>query len=154
MLVREIIANQPVKTISRLALCLLAASALVLTGCGGGTSNPSSAARTGAAGTVLTEEGAGKAFTLDPGTAFRIELASNATTGYSWQSHQHGDSVAVMKSTYVADDHAPRRVGSGGKQIFPCKALEKGGTTIRLIYRQSWKGGMAGEKIEYKIVVR
>ena len=132
------------------AVCLLAVFGLVSTGCGGAAPSSPPAA----AGTVLTRKDTGKTFTFVPGANFRIELAGNATTGYAWQVAARGDSVTVAKSTYVPDDHAPGLVGSGGRQIFPCVAVRKGATTIRLTYARPWETGETGEEVDFKIVVR
>ena len=126
----------------------------MLTGCG--TIVPASSSPTVAKDgkTVLTESDAGKTFPFSAGASFRIELAGNRTTGYSWQLARNDDGVLeAMPSSYIEDPHAPGMMGVGGTEIFPFKASKKGTTTVRLTYRRPWKGGDVSHQVEFKIIV-
>ena len=64
--------------------------------------------------------------------SFFIDLAGNATTGFSWQVTQEPDSsiVKVVSSTYVEDDNDDDRVGVGGTYTFELEAVGAGETTV------------------------
>lgn len=74
------------------------------------------------------------------GDTLTIELASNPTTGYSWQVS--GNDAKVLEqageSQYKLGSGTPMP-GSGGTQTFTFNAVGKGKTTLTLIYVRPWE---------------
>jgi predicted secreted protein len=74
--------------------------------------------------------------TASAGEQFVVALDSNATTGYTWQLDDPGDTsvVQLVGSEYVAPGaQAP---GAGGKELWTFEAAAPGTTTLVLSYRR------------------
>lgn len=76
------------------------------------------------------------------GQQFAISLRSNPTTGYGWQIAKPSDSriVRLLGSKYKTGKTA--LVGSGGNEIWNCKAVGQGKTAITLKYSRPWEKGV------------
>ena len=95
----------------------------------------------------LCAAGCGK---KDPQTA-TLALASNPTTGYTWEVTQT-DPIFDVTSEYVPDE-AGDAVGTGGTETFVLTPKEKGETTVTFEYSQHWDGGETGQSISYDFKV-
>lgn len=132
----------------RIALCLLLAA------CAAPRSEDTGAAPQGVV--RVTQENSGKTVTLRTGGRMEVALASNPTTGYSWQ-REGGDTavLAADSSRYQPDRTQPGVVGSGGTQILAFRGARPGRTRLVLVYRQPWnRGASSGQRWEAEVVVQ
>jgi len=92
------------------------------------------------------------------GQTLVVTLASNPTTGYSWQVaeadkallRQVGD--AEFKSSASSN---PPLVGAGGTETFRFETNGAGTTTLKLVYRRSWETSVPPIKtFTVQVVVR
>ncbi|MDD5594457.1 MAG: protease inhibitor I42 family protein [Candidatus Margulisbacteria bacterium] len=90
------------------------------------------------AGLVLAKE-AVEIINTGVNKIFKVELASNPTTGFMWQIDKKPDSrlVRSIGSTYEAPK--TKLVGAGGRELWTFKALKPGKTTIAFKYVRSWE---------------
>ena len=89
------------------------------------------------------------------GQKFYITLEANPTTGYKWQLATPMDQrvVKFMTSEYIAVE--PRRIGSGGDEIWTFKAVGAGSAKITLQYVRPWEESISPVKtstFEIKVV--
>lgn len=104
----------------------------------------------------VAQENTGKTVTLRTGGRLEVALASNPTTGYSWQ-REGGDTavLAADSSRYQPSNTQPGVVGSGGTQILVFRGARPGRTRLVLVYRQPWNGGASsGQRWEAEVVVQ
>lgn len=78
---------------------------------------------------------------------FIIALASNPTTGYTWEASYDETMLELVggEPTYEADETDEEVVGSGGTDLFRFKALKAGNVEITMTYAQHWEGGETGD---------
>lgn len=78
--------------------------------------------------------------TLKAGDTLSIELASNPTTGYSWQVNQVDAKIlqALGEPQFSLGGKEPIP-GAGGTETFQFKAIANGKTTLTLIYVRPWE---------------
>jgi inhibitor of cysteine peptidase len=100
----------------------------------------------GCAGTK-TYKDVGDSIDVSVGQEFIIALASNPTTGYSWQASYDETMLELVggESTYEADETGEEVVGGGGTEFFRFKALKAGAVEITMTYAQHWEGGEVGD---------
>lgn len=86
------------------------------------------------------------------GTIFKIELASNIGTGYSWTLKTPLDStyLELIDQEYLENDLMTEEEES--KEIWRFKGLKKGQTQIDMIYKRPWEQ-VSEESIEKIFVV-
>jgi inhibitor of cysteine peptidase len=94
-----------------------------------------------------TYKDVGEEINVDVGQEFIIALASNPTTGYSWQASYDETMLELVggESTYEADETDEEVVGGGGTEFFRFKALKAGAVEITMTYAQPWEGGEVGD---------
>jgi len=85
-----------------------------------------------------TASDSGRTVTLTSGTHFKVQLASNATTGFAWELHALDETiVAQVGNQYVVPD--TDLVGAGGAEEWEFVAQAAGSTTLQMEYRRSWE---------------
>jgi inhibitor of cysteine peptidase len=107
---------------------------------------------------VLGAEDLGRTVALSAGQVLVISLASNPTTGYSWEMAE-GDAAVVQQVGEVEfSPSAPvgePLVGSGGTETFRFEAAGQGQTTLTLVYHRPWEKGVEPlETFSVEVVVR
>ena len=105
-----------------LSLCLLAA----MVNCG--SSNAS-----------LVFQDTDREITVKQGEIFKIELASNIGTGYSWTLKSPIDSTLLtfVDQEYIENDLMTSEEES--KEIWRFQAIATGKTSIHMIYKKPWE---------------
>jgi inhibitor of cysteine peptidase len=68
-------------------------------------------------------------------TTFAIALASNPTTGYTWQATVPSHSLELLDQKYEAGSTA---VGGAGREVFRFRARERGQVDLVFKYRRPW----------------
>lgn len=88
------------------------------------------------------------------GEQFEIMLASNPTTGYTWDKNEVYDKayLELVKSNYIAPQ--TDRVGAGGTQQYIFKALKAGSTTIKMTYKRSWESTASDKTITFGVTIK
>jgi predicted secreted protein len=94
-----------------------------------------------AAPQVLTKDDGGKTIQLKVGDTFRLELAANPTTGFTWELDPAVVAAGMIKvkdSGYNPDAAAEGMVGVGGTAFWVIEAVKAGPCNLRLNYAQAW----------------
>lgn len=66
----------------------------------------------------------------DQGELFKVYLRENPSTGYQWAPVVPSPTVALVRSEFLPDAHAPGATGFGGQRVFTFRALQTGGFAI------------------------
>lgn len=108
---------------------------------------------------VKVELASDSAVELRPAEALEISIASNPTTGYTWDiaDFEGSEVLAVAgEPRYMSDPQKdPGIVGSGGSQIFSFKALKKGEAKLVFEYTRPWEKNTApARKYTVRVIVR
>ncbi|GAB5554046.1 MAG: hypothetical protein Sapg2KO_36370 [Saprospiraceae bacterium] len=87
------------------------------------------------------------------GTIFKIELASNIGTGYSWSLKTSLDStyLELIDQEYFENDLLTEEEES--KEVWRFKGVKKGTTEIKMIYKRPWEE-VSQESIEKTFTVK
>ena len=100
-------------------------------------------------GDVIT----GDTFATSVGRTFTITLASNATTGFTWNQAIADKEVATFVDA-VYNEPDTSAMGAPGSQTFTFKALAKGTTTITLAYSRPWESVPPAETRTITVTVK
>jgi len=115
---------------------------LVVAGCGTGAPEDEVLPEGPGGEVVLYAEDGGSQVTLDVGQVLVVVLASNPTTGYSWQVAE-GTGTVLVQVGEVLYREAPQEgapmVGVGGTETFRFEAKAVGQTKLVLEYRRPWE---------------
>ena len=88
---------------------------------------------------------------LSVGDLARLELISNATTGYTWVVDDN-EYFALVSDEYIAPDTG--LIGAPGMQVFTFRALAEGSAELILRYVRPWETGTApAQTITIRITV-
>lgn len=92
-------------------------------------------------------------YEISVGETFKIELASNATTGYSWKwvNKEIKSIVDSVEHKYIGS--SSNAMGAGGKEIWTFKGIAKGEATIILEYCRSWEKNSTVQEAKYLVKV-
>ena len=77
-----------------------------------------------------------------------VTLASNPTTGFSWQAAQ-SEELFKIESSYAGKDHPEGMVGVGGTETFILTPLKAGKTEVTFTYARAWEGGEQADQVVY-----
>lgn len=131
-----------------LVIVLLLATVLLVARCGSGA-DTESAPRPKPGGDVeaivLDEEHNGGSVELNPGQMLVVSLASNPTTGYSWEVADCDEAVVKQVGEVefaIAGDEDPPPPGTGGTETFRFETVGSGQTTLTLVYYRPWEEGV------------
>ncbi len=87
----------------------------------------------------VTEEQNGSQIKVKLGDKLRVALAGNITTGYAWEIAENNTNLLALQGEAEYQPEKTNRVGSGGTFIFTLKAVGKGNTSLKLIYRRPFE---------------
>ena len=87
---------------------------------------------------------------------FQIDLASNPTTGYTWQlaNKQTLDIVESISQEYISDANLFRKSGVGGKEVWKFKGVKSGVDSIIMKYCRPWEADATMDSTVIKVKVR
>ncbi|MFA6431305.1 MAG: protease inhibitor I42 family protein [Candidatus Margulisiibacteriota bacterium] len=89
-----------------------------------------------------------KTYFTKVGNVFFIKVASNPSTGASWELNKPLDTILLLQgSDYIPKKTSPKVVGAGGEEIWTFQAIKAGTTTISLKYGRSWEKDKPPAKI-------
>lgn len=83
------------------------------------------------------------------GETFVISLASNPTTGYTWQAETEPEHLEWLGQEFQPGDSA---VGAGGSELVRFLARQMGETRITFEYRRPW-GGEARDIVQFQVLI-
>jgi inhibitor of cysteine peptidase len=93
--------------------------------------------------------------TVNKGDVFYIALASNPSTGYTWEVKLKSGKASIVKEAFLsAVSRDSEVVGAGGTEVFIFQAEEAGTIRIKADYKQPWKGGNFGRSHTFDITVK
>ena len=120
------------KSLSLIAVAILAAASLSIA-----APASASAARQAAGKTVsVTDRDNNETIDLNVGDTLVVKLASNASTGYSWQMGQNNAKLLVTEGEPRYENSTSGLLGAQGTQVFTFKALAAGGDVLGLLYQK------------------
>lgn len=73
------------------------------------------------------------------GQEFKVTLASNPTTGYSWALAKPLDGKLLALVTNIYERPETRLVGAGGNEVWTFKAVAAGKADIAFKYIRPWE---------------
>lgn len=76
-----------------------------------------------------------KSIQVAAGETFAVALASNPTTGYTWQVGVDQQHLELINQTFTPKGEG---VGAGGQEVFTFRARADGKTGIACEYRRPW----------------
>jgi len=82
---------------------------------------------------------------------FKINLVSNPSTAYSWILKYNHKFLKLVSSKYTPSK--THLIGAPGVQHYIFKAIEKGNTTINLVYVKVFDMKHPGKKIIYHVKI-
>jgi len=91
---------------------------------------------------------------VSKGERFCIELASNPSTGYSWDIKLKQGKARLIDEAFVSDAKAPMLVGAGGKEVLTYMAEEAGTILIDAQYKRAWENNPPLQQHSFKITVK
>lgn len=100
---------------------------------------------------ALDESSSGEVVVITEGQLLELSLASNPSTGFSWQYFPEPDN-SILKETgheYRGQSNLP---GAGGREYWTFQAAGTGSATLSLAYMRPWESRMP-EKI-FKLDIR
>ena len=93
-----------------------------------------------------------KQLTVKVDQNFNINLKSNPTTGYNWESDYDPKYIQLVDEKYISNN--PMLIGSNGKTFFKFKALKPGETDITFKYFRSWENCLPSKEIIYHLKIQ
>jgi len=134
------------RTLPLLAVALLGLGGLAACGDDSSSGSSSTTTSTPSSSTPSSVPAGGGAVVTEPGPVevgvgqqVTLELASNPTTGYSWELTSAPDTavVRIVSDTYVPPD--AQIPGAGGVQRIVVEGVAAGEATLDLGYRRPWE---------------
>jgi predicted secreted protein len=83
-------------------------------------------------------------FDVEVGDKIRLELCSNATTGFQWDYEITTENI-VKEEDHDFESPEEDVPGAAGVELWTFEAVGKGTTEIQMEYSQPWEGGMKAE---------
>lgn len=138
------------RTSARLALSTSLTALLLATGCA-----------TRERIVTVTESANGSTVNIGAGDRLRVELPSNPSTGYSWQTLELNSWVLartkrpVFTPDWVVGADRQRMVGGGGKLTLEYEAIGAGTSPVKIAYSRQWETNTAPAKsFQMTVVVK
>lgn len=90
--------------------------------------------------------------TLKVGDTLQISLAGNITTGFAWEIAENNTNILAGQGEIKYLQEKTNKAGSGGTFVFTFKAINAGGTIIKIIYHRSFEKNVTPVK-EFRLHV-
>ena len=91
------------------------------------------------------------AIRVDAGATFAIALASNPTTGYTWQVTVPGYNLELLGQEYEAGSRA---IGGAGREVFRFCARGAGQVDLVFEYRRPWASDVRDTRLFQLTIAR
>jgi inhibitor of cysteine peptidase len=106
---------------------------------------------------MISAKDHGETIELEVGQVLAVVLASNPTTGYSWQVAEIDPTILAVQAEIEFEQDADQEglVGSGGREILRFDALKAGQTELTLFYQRPWEQDVEPDEIfSVAVIVR
>ncbi|MBM3902780.1 MAG: protease inhibitor I42 family protein [Verrucomicrobia bacterium] len=110
---------------------------------------------------TVTESESGSTVNIGTGDRLRVELPSNPSTGYSWQTMELNSWVLARTKRpeftpdWVVGADRQRMVGSGGWLTLEYEAIGAGTSPVKIAYSRPWETNAAPAKtFQLTVVVK
>jgi len=125
---------------------------MLLVSLGGMSSAASPAAGTDPLEIQVTALDNGRAVDLK-GEVLVLKLESNPSTGYSWQAQ--GLTSSILRQLNAAEwlPNTPDKLGGPGTQVLRFAAIDKGRTTLNLVYARPWQTAAPAQSFSLDVLV-
>ncbi len=87
----------------------------------------------------VTEEQDDSQIQVKLGDKLQVALKGNPTTGYAWEIAVNNPNMLAPQGEVEYQQEKTNLVGSGGTFLFTFKAIAKGNTSLKLIYRRPFE---------------
>ena len=125
------------------------ASLLAVWPCGGAVGQEAKSSVT------VTGTDSGRVVNLKTGDTLAVRLASNPSTGYSWDVSKGKADVLLERNKVFERGAADSPLGTGGTDVWMFEAVKEGKQKVTFTYRRPWeKGASAAKTVWYSIVVQ
>ena len=84
-------------------------------------------------------------FEMEVGDKIRVELCSNATTGFSWTYEIDNESVLKFEDYDYLEPEGDELEGTAGTDVWTFEAVGEGTAEVVMEYSQTWEGGLEAE---------
>jgi inhibitor of cysteine peptidase len=111
-------------------------SLFLISGCTEEKNDPLSASDDSSIESKSPEFKSPESVTIEVGTAFKVSMDSNPTTGYNWSTEVEPDFLKIKSDTYKSESNL---IGAGGVQTIEFEALKAGQTKIAMKYMRPWE---------------
>ena len=103
----------------------------------------------------LTAAASGKTLVLDKPGLLALKLASNPSTGYSWQMCANSTAVVRVGSTFIIPREEEERVATGvaGTEILFLNVQQPGTYKVQMEYKRPWER-ISLDKFTFTIIAR
>ena len=103
----------------------------------------------------LTAAASGKTLVLDKPGLLALKLASNPSTGYSWQMSANSTAVVRVGSTFIIPREEEERVATGvaGTEILFLNVQQPGTYKVQMEYKRPWER-ISLDKFTFTIIAR
>lgn len=102
---------------------------------------------------TLSKADHGRQVRVRPGQEIILRLEGNPTTGFSWEVAEI-DSATLVQHKEVEFAPQSNLIGAPGTFTFRFKALQRGATTLRLVYRRPWEKAAPADTFSVHIEVK
>lgn len=108
---------------------------------------------------TVTASASGSTVNIGTGDRLRVELPSNPSTGYSWQTQELNSWVLARTKRpqftpdWVVGADRQRMVGGGGKLTLEYEAIGAGTSAVKIAYSRPWETNTAPAKTFQMTVV-
>jgi len=102
---------------------------------------------------VLTDQQNGASVSISPGQNIELFLASNPSTGYSWQIVSN-DLLTVVSDDSISNHADVDKVGAEVTQHWILKPEAPGNTQLNLWYMQPWESTQPVKTFGVKIAIK
>lgn len=110
---------------------------------------------------TVTESANGSTVNIGEGDRLRVELPSNPSTGFSWQTLELNSWVLARTKRpeftpdWVVGPDRQRMVGGAGKLTFEYEAIGAGTSPVKIAYSRQWETNTAPAKtFQLTVVVK
>ncbi len=102
---------------------------------------------------VLDESSNGDMVVMVEGQSLELSLASNPSTGFSWQYFPELDNSVLKETGHEYRGGESNLIGAGGREYWIFEAVRAGSATLSLAYMRPWESRMPEQTFQLEIRV-
>lgn len=101
---------------------------------------------------TLDENSSGEMVVIVEGQSLELSLASNPSTGFSWQYFPDFDSSVLMETGHEFRGESDL-IGAGGREYWTFQAVGPGSATLSLAYMRPWESRLPEKTFKLEVSV-